>query len=102
MTSGFQAVLADLRRVAGAFGTESVTFWGIMPPDGPEGVSGGSAEFDGALAEVLGAIGERHIELAAVIAEHGRKLREVYKNYQAAEEDVGHMVDRIMDPGAPG
>jgi hypothetical protein len=102
VTSGFQVVLADLRRTAGAFGTESVTFWGIMPPDGPESVSGGSPEFDGALAQVLEAIGGRHTELAAAIAGHGRKLREAYKNYQTAEETVGHMVDRIMDHGAPG
>jgi hypothetical protein len=102
VTSGFQVVLADLRRAAGAFGTESVTFWGIMPPDGPESVSGGCAEFDGALAQVLEAIGGRHTELAAAIAGHGRKLREAYKNYRNAEETVGYMVDRIMDHGAPG
>jgi Family of unknown function (DUF6317) len=102
VTSGFQVVLGDLRRVAGAFGTESVTFWGIMPPDGPEGVSGGSPELDEVLAQLLEAIGGRHTELAASIAGHGRRLREAYKNYQAAEETVGHMVDRIMDHGAPG
>jgi hypothetical protein len=52
VTSGVQVVLADLRRVAGASGTESVTFWEIMPPDGPESISGGGPEFDGALAQV--------------------------------------------------
>ena len=102
MTSGFQVVVADLRRTAGAFGTESVTFWAIMPPDGPPSASGGSPELDRALAQVLEAIGVRHTELAAAIAGHGRKLREAYKNYQTAEETVGHMVDRIMDHGAPG
>ena len=102
MTSGFQAVRDDLRRAAGAFGTESVTLLSVMPPDGPPGVGGGSPRFDEALAQVLGAIGERHLQLAAAIAGHGRKLREAWKHYQTAEESVGRMVDRIMDEGQPG
>lgn len=102
MTSGFQVVRDDLRRAAGAFGTESATLWTVMPPDGPESASGGSTGFDEALARLLGAIGERHVQLAAAVASHGRKLREAYKHYQDAEESVGRMVDRIMDDGQPG
>ena len=102
MTSGFQAVRDDLRRAAGAFGTESVTLWGVLPPGGPQGAGGGSPRFDEALAQMLGAIGERHLQLAAAIAGHGHRLREAWKNYQTAEESVGRMVDRIMDEGQPG
>jgi len=102
MTSGFRGVRDDLRRAAGAFGTEAATLWAVMPPDGLDRASGGSPGFDEALARLLGAIGERHGQLAAAIAGHGRKLREAYKHYQAAEESVGRMVDRIMDDGQPG
>jgi hypothetical protein len=102
VTSGFQAVRDDLGRAAGAFGTESVTLWTVMPPDGPQSASGGSAGFDEALARLLGTIGERHVQLAAAIAGHGRRLREAYKHYQDAEESVGRMVDGIMDDGRPG
>ena len=68
--------MTELQRVAGAFGAESVRFWAIMPSDGPAPADGGSAEFGAALAQMLGAIGERHTRLAAVIAGHGRTLRE--------------------------
>jgi hypothetical protein len=102
VTSGFQAVRDDLRRAAGTFGTESVTLRTVMSPDGPEGTGGGSPRFDEALAQLLGAIGERHLQLAAAIAAHGRSLREAWKHYQTAEESVGRMVDRIMDEGQPG
>jgi hypothetical protein len=102
VTSGFQAVRDDLRRAAGTFGTESVTLRTVMSPDGPEGTGGGSPRFDEALAQLLGAIGEQHLQLTAAIAAHGRKLREAWKQYQTAEESVGRMVDRIMDEGQPG
>jgi len=102
VTSGFQPVVDGIRRAAGSFGTESVTFWAIMPPDGPAPVSGGSPELDEALAQVLGVIGEQHIQLAAVIAGHGRRLRETGKHYRAAEEAAGRMVDRILDRDASG
>ena len=93
---------AGLRRAAGAFGAGSVTFRAIMPPDGPPGADGGSPELDAALAQVLGVLGERHSRLAAVIAGHGRRLRAAGQDYQAAEEAIGDMIDRILDPGAPG
>jgi hypothetical protein len=102
VTSGFQAVRDDLRRAAGTFGTESVTLRTVMSPDGPEGTGGGSPRFDEALAQLLGAIGEQHLQLTAAIAAHGRKLREAWKHYQTAEESIGRMVDRIMDEGQPG
>ena len=102
MSSGFRAVRDDLRRAAGAFGTESVTLRTIMPPGGPEGAAGASPRFDEALDLLLKAISERHIQLAAVIGGHGRKLREAWKHYQSAEESVGRMVDRVLDEGQPG
>jgi hypothetical protein len=73
----------------------------VLDP-GLDSASGGIPGFDEALARLLGAIGERHSQLAAAIAGHGRKLREAYKHYQAAEESVGRMVDRVMDDGQPG
>jgi len=93
---------AGLRRAAGAFGAGSVTFWAIMPPDGPACVDGGNPEFGAALAQVLRTIGERHTQLTAVIAGHSRTLRKACQDYQAAEEAIGDMIDRILDPGAPG
>lgn len=90
----------ELRQTAGMFGTESATFWAIMPPDGPAGVDGGSTEFDEALTQVLEAIGGLHTQMAAVIAKQGSNLREAYKNYQAAEEAAVGAIDRIMDRGA--
>ena len=56
----FQAVRDDLRRAAGTF-EQMVTLWTVMSPDGPEGTGGGSPRFDEALAQLLGAIGERHL-----------------------------------------
>jgi len=87
VTSGFQAVRDDLRRAAGTFGTESVTLWTVMSPDGPEGTGGGSPRFDEALAQLLSAIAERHLQLAAAIAAHGRMLRDAWKHYQTAAGD---------------
>lgn len=97
MNAGSEILLSDLRRAAGVFGTESVTFWAIMPPEGPACAGGGGPEFDRALARLLAAIGRRHTQLAAAIAGHGRRLREVGKGYRVAEEAVGGMVDQIMD-----
>ncbi len=93
---------AGLRRAAAAFGAESVTFRAIMPPDGPACADGGSPEFGAALARVLGTIGERHTRLAAGIAGYSRTLREACQDYRAAQEAIGDMIDRILDPGAPG
>ena len=99
---GRPGLITKLRRAAGAFGVKSATFRAVMPPGGPPGAGGGSPEFDAALAQVLGIIGGRHIQLAAVIAGHGRKLRETGQDCQAAEKAIGGMIDRILDPGAPG
>jgi hypothetical protein len=100
--AGFQVVLADLLQTAGRFGTESVAFWTIMPPSGPAGVDGGSAEFNAALTEMLTAIGGVHTQMTAAIAQHGSNLREAYKNYKAAEENIVDTIDRIMNRGAHG
>jgi hypothetical protein len=102
VNAGSEILLSDLRQAAGVFGTESVTFWAIMPPEGPACVGGTSPEFAGALAGVLAAIGRRHTQLATAIAGHGRKLREVGKAYRVSEETVGGMVDQVMESRAVG
>jgi hypothetical protein len=92
-----QAVSSDLRRTAGMFGAESVRFWAIMPPHGPARAAGGSPELDGALAQVLEAIGELHTQMAAMIAQHGSTLRDACAGDQVADETAGDTMGEITD-----
>jgi GntR family transcriptional regulator / MocR family aminotransferase len=102
MDAGFEVVRSRLLVAAGAFGTESVTFWAIMPPEGPAVDRSGSLEFDAALVRLLAEIGRRHTQLAAAIAGHGCRLREARNGYRTAEQTVGAMIDQMMDPDVPG
>jgi hypothetical protein len=92
-----QAVFSDLRRTAGMFGAEAVRFWAIMPPHGPARADGGSQEFDGALAQVLEAIGALHTQMAAMIAQHGSSLRDACAGDQVADETAGDTMEEITD-----
>jgi Family of unknown function (DUF6317) len=102
MDAGFEVVRSRLLVAAGAFGTESVTFWAIMSPGGPAVDRSGSPEFDAALVRLLAEIGRRHTQLAAAIAGHGCRLREARNGYRTAEQTVGAMIDQMMDPDVPG
>ena len=73
-----------------------------MPDHGPTSVDGGSADVNGALSQVLEAIGGLHTQLAGIIGQHAAKLESAYRTYRDAEDAIiresqGH---RHPGPGA--
>lgn len=98
MNDGSQVTMTDLLQAAGAFQSEAGTYEAIMPVDGPAGVDGGSAEFNGALSEVLEAIGGLHTQLAGIIGQHADKLESAYRNYRDAEDTIIRESGAIATP----
>jgi Family of unknown function (DUF6317) len=85
VSNGFQVVMSDLEKMSGTFHTESATFKVIMPANGPARPDGGSAEFNDALSLMLEAVSGLHLQLSAVIGQHGEKLQAAHSNYAHAE-----------------
>ena len=85
MSNGFQVVMSDLEKMSGTFHTESATFHAIMPANGPARPDGGSAEFNDALSLMLEAVSGLHLQLSAVIGQHGDRLAAAHSNYAHAE-----------------
>jgi Family of unknown function (DUF6317) len=96
MNSGFQVSTDSMRQASRIFDAESRSFAAIMPVDGPPGVNAGSALINGAISQMLEAIGGLHTQMAAVIGEHGAKLSTAAANYQEAEDAT---IDRIRAIG---
>ena len=90
--------MTDLLQAAGAFQSEAGTYEAIMPDHGPSAADGGSAEVNGALSEVLEAIGGLHMQLAGIIGQHADKLESAYRNYRDAEDAIIRENDAIVTP----
>jgi hypothetical protein len=106
MSDGFQVTMTELLQAAGVFRSEGRTFEMIMPDGGPAPANGGSGDFNGALAEVLEALGGLHIQLAAIIGQHADKLETAYQTYRSAEDAIVRESEGIATPslvqGKPG
>lgn len=102
MSDGFQVTMTDLLQAARFFRDESATFAAVMPVEGPSGAAAGSAEVDGALSEVLGAIGGLHTQLAAIIGQHADKLETAYRTYRDAEDAIVRESQAVATPLQPG
>ena len=91
--------MTDLLQAAGVFRAEAGTFAAIMPDQGPASVDGGSDEINGALSQVLEAIGGLHTQLAAIIGQHAAKLETAYRTYRDAEDAIVRESQAIATPG---
>jgi hypothetical protein len=96
VNGGFQVNGDSLEHASQIFDAEARDFAAIMPTDGPHAVNAGDALINGAIAQMLEAIGGLHTQMAAVIGDHGAKLTTAAANYQAAEDAT---TDRIKAIG---
>ena len=95
---GFQVVIADLASASTTFETESTTFKGIMPADGPPQPDGGDGAFDGALKAVVQMISACHLQAAGVILNDSQKLKSAHDNYAKTEESLTQLCNQIIAP----
>src|SRR5579875_1044974 len=100
MSSGFQVVLSDLQQAASTFHAEAAAFKAIMPSGGPPCPDGGSAEFDGALHSAVRLLALLHLQMSAVIDEHGSKLQAAHDNYQRTETSLTQLAHDVTIRGA--
>jgi hypothetical protein len=96
VNGGFQVNRDSLQQASRIFEAESRSFAAIMPVDGTRGVDAGSALINGAISQMLEAIGGLHTQMAAVIGQHGTKLTTAAANYQDAEDSI---TDRVCTIG---
>ena len=102
MSDGFQVVMSDLEKMSGTFHAESATFKAIMPANGPARPDGGSAEFNAALSLMLEAVAGLHLQLSAVIGQHGEKLQAAHSNYVHAEVTLTQLAHDIGNAAQNG
>jgi hypothetical protein len=102
VSGGFQVVMGDLATMARTFHTEAAVFSEIMPAGGPGRPDGGSAEFNGALSLVVEAVAGLHLQLSAVIGEHGDKLAAAHGNYDHAEVTLTQLARDITSAAGNG
>ena len=102
VSNGFQVVMSDLEKMSGTFHTESATFHAIMPANGPARPDGGSAEFNDALSLMLEAISGLHLQLSAVIGQHGDRLAAAHSNYAHAEVTLTQLARDISNAAQNG
>jgi hypothetical protein len=96
---GFQVVIPDLQQAAGVFHSESATFKAIMPSGGPPCPDGGSAAFDGALHSAVQLLSLLHLQMSAVIDQHGTKLQIAHDNYAKTEIGLTNLAHEITPGG---
>lgn len=100
MSGGFQVVLSDLQAAASTFHTEATTFKAIMPSGGPPCPDGGSAEIDEAMHSAVRLLALLHLQMSAVIDEHGSKLQAAHDNYDRTEANLTQLAHDVTISGA--
>jgi hypothetical protein len=96
---GFGVLMPELEKAAGVFHAESATFKGIMPAGGPPCPDGGSAAFDAALQSAVRLLALLHLQMSAVIDQHGSKLQAAHDNYDKAETGLTQLAYDITIGG---
>lgn len=96
---GFQVVMADLGKAAEVFRSESGTFKGIMPSGGPSCPAGGSGQIDSAMHSAAQLLGLLHLQMSAVIGQHGSKLQVAHDNYSTTETGLAQLAYDITPGG---